>query len=111
MTTDRIISRGTHISLLKDHPEIDTVLLSIGGNDSDFDWVDVGNHPELPHSPHNPPEKFRENAVKIISELISYGVKVIVLGLVPINSQRFFEHLSKKADGEGVLKWLGKSHT
>lgn len=82
-------------------------VLSIGGNDADYDWKAVAQNPFFDHLPNTPVEEFEvllQNKVKL---LISAGIKVILTTIPPVDSKRYFDNvISKIADGQKVLEFF-----
>ena len=54
-------------------------LVAYGGNDSDFDWEAIAAAPE----------------------------QEVLMTLPPIDGQRYFQFISRRADGGSILRWLG----
>lgn len=91
-------------------PEVgkgDSVLIELGGNDSNYDWSVVGETPDKEHAPMTPPERFRALYRSLIDKVRACGAEPIAANLIPIDSSSFFKWISRTADGAGVLKWLG----
>ena len=86
----------------------DAIVLNLGGNDCDFDWKAVSEHPEDEHQPNTPLDVFADTYRKIIEFLKDNGIRPIITTLPPLDAQKFFNWfcggLEKKAN---VLKWLG----
>lgn len=86
----------------------DAVLLEFGGNDCDFNWVEVSANPEIEHQPNTPRPQFINSMKKMIDELISYNIKPILSNLPPISSDMYFDWISQMqgVNGDNVLYWL-----
>jgi lysophospholipase L1-like esterase len=88
--------------------ECDAIVLNLGGNDCDFDWKAVAEHPNDEHQPNTPLDVFADTYKKIIMYLKEKGIRPIITTLPPLDAQRFFNWfcggLEKKAN---VLQWLG----
>ncbi len=87
--------------------EGDTVMIELGGNDSNYDWQKVAADPDAEHLPNTEPGKFRRMYVRMIDSIRSIGAEPVVVNLTPIDSESFFNWISVRADGASVLKWLG----
>ena len=87
--------------------ESDFVVLEFGGNDSDYDWKKIAENPEAEHNPHTPLSLFVETYKKIINEIKKLGKIPILLNLPPIDAKKYFSWVSRNADSENTLKWLG----
>ena len=85
----------------------DSVLIELGGNDSNFNWSVVGESPDEEHVPATPPERFRALYRSLIEKVRACGAEPIAANLIPIDSASFFKWIARTADGAGVLKWLG----
>ena len=82
-------------------------LVSYGGNDSDFDWEAIAAAPEQEHLPHTVLPEFIEKLRCAVQELASAGVQPVLMTLPPIDGQRYFQFISRRADGGSILRWLG----
>jgi lysophospholipase L1-like esterase len=83
------------------------VVMDLGGNDCDFNWKEISDHPEVPHEPHTPVEHFEEAYHKIISKLKERGIVPILTTLPPLDPQRFFDWWCAKLNKDAILDWLG----
>lgn len=84
-----------------------TVLLSFGGNDSDYRWQEIAAHPEDAHTPAVSEEEFvrlYREAVRIARES---GAQVAAATLFPISPERYFETISCGKNAANIEKWLG----
>lgn len=84
-----------------------TVLLSFGGNDCDFDWQAVSDRPQDEHLPKVPEETFLNNYRELVRLCREAGAETKMLSLVPLESHRFFAHVSQSRSQEHILSWLG----
>ena len=82
-------------------------LVAYGGNDSDFDWEAITAAPEQEHLPHTVLPEFIEKLRCAVQELASAGVQPVLMTLPPIDGQRYFQFISRRADGGSILRWLG----
>lgn len=82
-------------------------LVAYGGNDSDFDWEAIAAAPEQEHLPHTVLPEFIEKLRCAVQELASAGVQPVLMTLPPIDGQRYFQFISRRADGASILRWLG----
>ena len=88
------------------------VLLECGGNDSDYNWLDIAQCPEGEHLPNTPLELYVSAYERVINKIKQIGAKPLVLSLPPMDAERYFAFFS--ADWtqklrENVLGWLGGS--
>ena len=82
-------------------------LVAYGGNDSDFDWEAIAAAPEQEHLPHTVLPEFIEKLRCAVQELASAGVQPVLMTMPPIDGQRYFQFISRRADGGSILRWLG----
>lgn len=86
-------------------------VVELGGNDSDFEWGEVAKAPESEHLPRTPIEKFINCYTQVIGRIRELGSTPIIINLPPIDSSKYFNWISRGADGEHILEWLGGSDT
>ena len=82
-------------------------LVAYGGNDSDFDWAGIAADPEGEHKPRTELPEFIEKLRCAVQALSSAGVQPVLMTLPPIDGQRYFQFISRRADGGSILRWLG----
>ena len=83
------------------------VFLEFGGNDCDFDWQAVSDHPEEAHLPKIAAETFAENYRALVKLLRQAGSSFWMTSLVPLEAHRFLNHVSQGRSKENILSWLG----
>lgn len=86
----------------------DAVLLEFGGNDCDFNWLEVSNAPKAEHEPNTPMPQFAASMRSMIKSLTSRGITPVLMNLPPISSEKYFDWISKMdgVNGDNVLYWL-----
>ena len=84
-----------------------TTLVRLGGNDSDFNWPAVAAEPEAPHDCNTPMEKFKEYYNKVLDGIQALGSKPVVINLIPVYGQRYFDWFSRKCDPKARRRFLG----
>ena len=84
----------------------DRVVLEFGGNDCNFDWAQVAAAPEKQHLPATPKDEFAEKYYSAIKLAKSRGARVALCTLVPIESKRFMNWVSRGLDRAGILQYL-----
>lgn len=84
----------------------DVVVLEFGGNDCNFDWKAIAERPHDTHNPFMTIKQFHETYVLIIEKLLNIGAFPVLLSLPPIQSQRFFDYVSRGLDKENIMLWL-----
>lgn len=83
------------------------VVISLGGNDADYDWSEVEKAPNISHLPKTPFEEFKQLLFETIKGFQDAGAKVFVNSIFPIDSKRYFENvISRKYDAQKVLEFL-----
>ena len=82
------------------------VILEFGGNDCDFNWKEIAEDPERKHLPFSTIENFKETYKNIIEEVKNMGKEPVLLSLPPIDSTRYFTHISRGLNGDNILQWM-----
>ncbi len=108
-TLKRVVDKGAiekYLSEINMQDE-NMVVISLGGNDSDYNWNEVEMFPASFHSPKTSLSEFGEILSDTIFKLRSFGVQVVVCSLFPMDSNKYFKNvLSKKYDGKKILEFL-----
>ena len=82
------------------------VVLEFGGNDCDFNWKEIAADPEKVHLPMSTIANFTATYTDIIREIKKQGKIPVLLALPPIDSKRYFQHISRGLSGENIMKWM-----
>ena len=82
------------------------VVLEFGGNDCDFNWKEVSDQPDREHLPRSTIESFVSAYTAIINEIKKLQKIPVLLSLPPIDSCRYFKHISTGLSDENILKWM-----
>ena len=82
------------------------VVMEFGGNDCDWNWVEISENPDREHFPKSTIKEFIEIYSNIIEELKNIGKEPVLLSLPPIDSIKYFEYISKKLNADNILKWM-----
>lgn len=112
-TLSRLTARGEENALFSQNSAATgqtrkIAVVELGGNDADFDWKEVASSPEADHAPKTDPERFTELYRELILKLRRSGVEPIACTILPVLSERYFSNvISKLADGDRVLRFLG----
>ncbi len=103
------IDEGLEImkSTLDDCDKDTVVLLEYGGNDCNYNWSAVSDNPNGEFLPNTPEEKFVSTYMKLIEYARAKGATVAICTLVPIDSQKFMNWVSKGLNYDNILHWLG----
>lgn len=89
--------------------DCDFALIEFGGNDSNFKWNEVSQHPEQPHEPLTRVESFSQICRAMIADLRAVQVKPVLMTLPPIDSEKYLSFLTRNGnDKSRILQWLGK---
>ena len=83
------------------------VLLEYGGNDSMFDWKKVSEFPDEKHFPVTDLDEFASKYDSLIKNLRSRGANVRLSNLIPIDPEKYLDHISEGLSYENILRWLG----
>ena len=93
---------------LNEHPEIDTIVLEYGGNDSDYAWDKVASNPLGVNSPKTDFTLFGENLKSMVNMIKSYNKKPVLMTLPPIIADKYFDFIvSLGNDKENIKTFLG----
>ena len=82
------------------------VILEFGGNDCDFNWKEISEDPDRKHLPMSTIENITSTYMEIINSIQDMGKIPVLLSLPPIDSTRYFRHISRGLSGENILKWM-----
>ena len=108
-TLSRLIGKGTIDKYVQNiEPKDNNVaVISLGGNDSDYDWKEVAKSPKDEHLPKTEPKEFEKILTQTIQKMQQKNIQVILTNIPPVNSQRYLDTvISKVADKEKVLEFL-----
>lgn len=108
-TLKRLNQKGTIDKYLENTKvgENNIAVISLGGNDSDYNWKVVANSPHENHLPNTPPKEFETMLDQTIKKLQQKNIKVILTNIPPIDSKRYFENvIARQADKDKVLEFL-----
>lgn len=92
---------------LEDCDKDTVVLLEYGGNDCNYNWSAVSDNPNGEFLPNTPEEKFTETYMKLIDYARKKGAEVAVCTLVPIDSERFMNWVTRGLNYDNILSWMG----
>jgi acyl-CoA thioesterase-1 len=100
------ISRLKH-DIVKDNPDI--VLIEYGGNDCDYNWNEIADHPESHHKPKTDFNQFEKQLKETVEFLKTKKIMPILMTLPPLNADRYLKWVSKNNPlaEMNILKWLG----
>ena len=102
---------GRNIDLVRES-DSRFVVLEFGGNDCAYDWTEVASRPEDTHATMTPVPEFVATYTGIIREIKELGKTPVLLSLPPIDSEKYFGHISQGLPEDALLRWFcgDKSH-
>ena len=83
------------------------IALEFGGNDCDFDWAAISEHPDDQHIAKTPIADFEVIYSKVIDDIVSSGSQPVLFSLPPLDARRYFTWITKDLNKENILHWLG----
>ncbi len=93
---------------LNQDPDVDIIVLEYGGNDSDFDWVEVSKNKSKDYQSKTPIDTYKKTLIEMIQLIKSKQIKPIVLTLPSINAKRYYKWISRlNINMKNVLFFLG----
>lgn len=104
------VDKGTDIidKNIENRGVSETVIVELGGNDSDFCWSDVAEKPDCEHFSKNTLDSFYKKYSALISKIKAQGAKPIIMSILPVEPEKYLNWICK--DGlskENILHWLG----
>lgn len=94
-------------STLDDCDKDTIVILEYGGNDCNYNWSEVSDNPAGEFLPNTPADEFTETYLKLVEYARSKGAEVAICTLVPIDSERFMNWVTRGLNYDNVLRWMG----
>ncbi len=88
-----------------------TVIFEYGGNDCDYRWNEISEAPKEEHLPNTPISSYVPVYKKLIAYAREAGAKVCVCNLVPLDSEKYMNWISRNLSYDNILSWLGDSST
>ena len=82
------------------------VIMEFGGNDCDYNWVEISENPDKKHFPKSTITEFIEIYSNLIKELKKLGKQPVLLSLPPIDAIKYFDYISRKLNADNILKWM-----
>ncbi len=86
-------------------------LVMLGGNDSDFNWPQVAETPDVWHDCNTPMETFKACYNRVLDRIIELGSRPVLINLIPVYGRRYFNWFSRKADPNALMKFLGSTES
>lgn len=91
----------------EDWDENTVVIFEYGGNDCNYNWKEVSENPEGEFKPITDTEEFTDTYKSLIGLARAHGAKVMVSTLVPLDSEKYFNWITRGLSRENILHWLG----
>jgi len=88
----------------------DYTFIEYGGNDCDFDWMKIAEHPDEGHMAKTALDSFQKEFRALISRIKTLGSIPVIISLPPIISDLYFSFFSRFMNEDqrnNILKWLG----
>lgn len=85
-------------------------VMEFGGNDCDYRWAEIADHPEGDHTPASTLALFAAQYHEMINYVRRLGAQPVLLSLPPIISDRYFEAITRGMESfkrNNILRWLG----
>lgn len=99
-------------SMLSREENCDLVILEYGGNDCDHRWSEVASDPCGNHIPNTPIDEFEKAYNDLVREIKSREIKVAIMSLPPIDSERYFNWVTQNGlNKDNVMYWLKDKQT
>ncbi len=95
------------IKYLNTNPNIDSIVLEYGGNDSDYHWNKVSENPHGTNLPKTDLIQFGQDLIEMIELIREHNIKPILMTLPPIIAERYFEFICQGNDKNNIKTFLG----
>jgi lysophospholipase L1-like esterase len=86
-------------------------LLEFGGNDCDYNWIEVSEDPFAGHVCNTPIDMFPVHYKTMIDAVTAAGGRPVLLTLPPIDDDRYFAHISQGLNADNIMSFLGTART
>lgn len=97
---DRLLHKGE---------QFDAVIMDFGGNDCNYPWAEVAEHPEAEHHPNVPLDVFIQQYRQLIRKVKDGGMQPILCTLPPLLPESFLSWWCRGIDEAVVRNWLGSA--
>lgn len=103
------VARGQQIveQDMQEQQRIDYALIEFGGNDCNFKWDEVSEHPDQEHVPMTEITSFRNTLLNMLKTLNEHAITPLLMTLPPIDAERYFEFIARGNSKKNLLQWLG----
>jgi lysophospholipase L1-like esterase len=86
--------------------DTDIVFFGIGGNDCNYNWKEISEHPDKEHYPVVSKNEYEDNLCRIYDSFKESAFKVVSMNFPPLHAEKFFNFLSANLSAENIMKWL-----
>lgn len=86
--------------------ESDYILLSFGANESNYDWDGISKNPDKKHTPKLGIKEFHQKYVALIHRIQKMGKMPLLLSMVPVGSDNFYQTICQGRNAQNILKFL-----
>jgi acyl-CoA thioesterase-1 len=89
--------------------DYDIALIEYGGNDSDFNWNEIAEHPKDVHKPNTDYGVFENKLTEIVNFIKTSKIVPVLMTIPPLNAERYLKWVSMNnpLTELNILKWLG----
>ena len=86
----------------------DMVIFGLGGNDCDFNWIEVSENPKGIHVPKTRINEFSNKLENMVSAVEEKGKKPILMNLPPLDPEKYLNWISGNdaKRKSKILEWL-----
>jgi len=81
-------------------------VIQFGGNDSDLNWDEVSQEPDIFHDGRVPLQEFRENLIRFVREARERFLEPVLVTPLALISTRFFRWVSLERNADHILHYL-----
>ncbi|MCF0174126.1 MAG: SGNH/GDSL hydrolase family protein [Bacteroidales bacterium] len=86
------------------------VIIEFGGDNCRFDWKNIARNVNGIHLPKTSIEEFHSTYKKVIDVVKEKGAVPVLLGLAPIDSEKYFSFIKDAKRREQITSWLGGNY-
>lgn len=85
----------------------DVVIFEYGGNDADYLWKAISENPGGKFEPNTPEDCFAVRYGSCVEYAKSVGARVLLCSLVPLDTEKYMDWISRGLSRSSILSWLG----
>jgi len=96
------------LAALEKGMDCQVAIIEFGGNDCDYNWANIADHPEEDHKPNTPLDIFRSCITDMVNALRKNNIIPILVNLPPLDAEKYFSWITRNGlDREKILNYLG----